>query len=64
MNDIYTAQINGSIASLFANMEQRISAEDMQRVRDAYALAAEAYKDQRRKTGEVFRFVALIVTIC
>ena len=32
MNDIYTTQISESIASLFANLEQRISAEDMQRV--------------------------------
>lgn len=54
MNDIYTTQISESIESLFANMEQRISAEDMQRVRDAYALAAEAHKDQRRKTGEPY----------
>ena len=54
MNDIYTTQINESIASLFANMEQRISIEDMQRVRDAYALAAEAHKEQRRKTGEPY----------
>ena len=54
MNDIYTNRINESIASLFANMEQRISAEDMQRVRDAYALAAEAHKEQRRKTGEPY----------
>lgn len=54
MNDIYTTQINESIASLFANMEQRISVEDMQRVRDAYALAAEAHKEQRRKTGEPY----------
>ena len=54
MNDIYTTQINESIASLFANMEQRISAEDMQHVRDAYALAAEAHKEQRRKTGEPY----------
>ena len=52
MNDIYTTQINESIASLFANMEKRISAEDMQRVRDAYALAAKAHKEQRRKTEE------------
>ena len=29
MNDIYTTQISESIESLFANMEQRISAEDM-----------------------------------
>ena len=35
-------------------MELRISAEDMQRVRNAYALAAEAHKDQRRKTGEPY----------
>ena len=54
MNDIYTSRINESIKSLFANMEQRISAEDMQRVRDAYALASEAHKDQRRKTGEPY----------
>lgn len=54
MNDIYTTQINESIASLFANMEQRISSEDMQRVKDAYALAAEAHKEQKRKTGEPY----------
>ena len=54
MNDNYTTQINESIASLFANMKQRISIEDMQRVRDAYALAAEAHKEQRRKTGEPY----------
>ena len=54
MNDIYITQINESIASLFANMEQRISAEDRQRVRNAYALAAEAHKEQRRKTGEPY----------
>lgn len=54
MNDIYTTQISESIASLFGNMEQRISVEDMQRVRDAYTLAAEAHKEQRRKTGEPY----------
>ena len=54
MNDIYTTQISESIESLFANMEKRISVEDMQRVRDAYALAAEAHREQRRKTGEPY----------
>ncbi len=54
MNDINTSPINENIASLFANMEQRISAEDMQRVREAYALAAEAHREQRRKTGEPY----------
>ena len=54
MNDLYTTQIRESIESLFANLEQRISTEDMHRVRDAYALAAEAHKEQRRKTGEPY----------
>lgn len=54
MNDLYTTQIRESIESLFANLEQRISAEDMHRVRDAYALAADAHKEQRRKTGEPY----------
>ena len=54
MADIYTTRINESITSLFANMEQRISTKDMQRVRKAYALAAEAHKNQLRKTGEPY----------
>ena len=54
MNSIYTDQINASIAPLFENLEKRVSVEDMLRVRDAYALAAEAHKEQRRKTGEPY----------
>ena len=54
MTDIYTTRINESVSSLFTTMEQRISVEDMLRVRDAYALAAEAHKVQRRKTGEPY----------
>ncbi len=54
MNDIYTNRINESISTLFAKMGKRISAKDMLRVRDAYALAAEAHKEQRRKTGEPY----------
>ena len=50
MNDIYTNQINENIDSLFVHMALRISAEDMLRGREAYALASEAHKDQRRKT--------------
>ncbi len=59
MDDIYINRINDSIASLFANMEQRISAEDMQRVRAAYALAAEAHQEQRHKTGEPYTSIRL-----
>lgn len=50
----YAVSINESIESLFDNMSRRVSAEEMQRVRDAYALAAEAHKDQRRKAGEPY----------
>lgn len=54
MNDIYQARIDEQINSLFANMQGRISDEDMVRVRKAYAFAAEAHKEQRRKTGEPY----------
>ena len=54
MKDNYTIQINESISSLFANMAQRVSLEDMERIREAYTLAAEAHKLQRRKTGEPY----------
>lgn len=54
MNDIYTQQINESIESIFANVEKRFSEEDMQRVRQAYELAFEAHKEQRRKSGEPY----------
>lgn len=54
MNDIYQARIDEQINSLFANMQGRISDEDMERVREAYVFAAEAHKEQRRKTGEPY----------
>ena len=54
MNDIYQARIDEQINSLFANMQGRISDEDMVRVREAYDFAAEAHKEQRRKTGEPY----------
>ena len=54
MNETFATQINQSVESLFASMQERISAEDMQRVRDAYSLAAEAHSQQLRKTGEPY----------
>ena len=50
----YTAEINENVDALFDSMSTRISGEDMQRVRDAYALAAEAHAQQRRKSGEPY----------
>ena len=35
-------------------MAKRVGPEDLQRIKDAYALAAEAHKDQRRNTGEPY----------
>ena len=54
MEDLYTNQKEMNVSRLFCCMEQRVSAEDMQRIRAAYALATEAHKEQRRKTGEPY----------
>ncbi len=50
----YTQQIEESVRDLFFNMSQRVSAEDMARVRSAYELAKDAHKNQRRKSGEPY----------
>ena len=47
-------KINASVEQLFAFMEERVSAEDMERIRNAYQLASEAHKNQKRKTGEPY----------
>ena len=52
--DDYIAHINENVSQLFHFLEQRESAEDMKRIREAYALAAEAHKNQKRKTGEPY----------
>ncbi|MBR5856417.1 MAG: bifunctional (p)ppGpp synthetase/guanosine-3',5'-bis(diphosphate) 3'-pyrophosphohydrolase [Bacteroidales bacterium] len=52
-NNINTA-IKESIEHLFSIMEERVSSEDMVRIREAYQLASEAHKDQKRKTGEPY----------
>ena len=54
MNNIYTEQINKSLEALFTSIKGRFSAEDMQRVKDAYDLASEAHKEQYRKSGEPY----------
>ena len=50
----YTQQIEKSIETLFSNISQRLSTEDMVRVERAYLLAAEAHSEQKRKTGEPY----------
>lgn len=54
MEEKYTQKIQKSADEIFDIMSKRASAEDLQRIKDAYALAAEAHKDQKRKTGEPY----------
>ena len=54
MEKDYSTRINESIDKLFHAMEQRVSDEDMTRIRSAYEFASEAHKEQRRKTGEPY----------
>ncbi len=54
MNENYLTRINESVNLLFHAMEQRVSNEDMIRIRSAYEFAGEAHKEQRRKTGEPY----------
>ncbi len=50
----YESRINESAEQLFRAIEQRMTAEDMRRIRDAFEFARDAHKDQRRKTGEPY----------
>ena len=51
MNEIYATQIRESIEALFARMAQRSTESEMQRMRAAYEMAAEAHRLQHRKSG-------------
>ena len=52
--DKYARQIDESVNALFASISARLSVADMERVRDAFALAKEAHSAQRRKSGEPY----------
>ncbi len=52
-NNIYQ-QIDNSVEHLFGVMQKRVSSEDMARIREAYKIAKEAHKEQKRKTGEPY----------
>ena len=54
MDEIYQTQINNSVESLFSYLSERATAEEVTRMRRAYELAAEAHKEQKRKSGEPF----------
>ncbi len=49
-----TVTFEREIDKLFLTLRSRTTSEDMQRITDAYMLAKEAHKDQKRKTGEPY----------
>lgn len=54
MEEHYTQKIERSAQEIFDIMSKRVSAEDVRRIKAAYELAAEAHKNQKRKTGEPY----------
>ena len=51
--DIYS-QIDAQVSELFHSLENRMSPEEMAQIKTAYALAKEAHKLQKRKTGDPY----------
>ncbi len=54
MEKDYLTQINESTDKLFHAMKQRVSNENMTRIRSVYEFASEAHKEQWCKTGEPY----------
>lgn len=54
MEQSYDQHIRQQVTTLFQAMEQRVTPEEMERIKAAYALADEAHKSQKRKTGEPY----------
>ena len=53
MNKVYQ-DYQAGVESIFKMLAQRVDDKQMQLVRNAYELAAEAHKEQKRKTGEPY----------
>jgi len=51
MEHNYETEINEKIQHLYDVMSARVSEEDMARIKDAFAFAQDAHKEQKRKTG-------------
>ena len=47
-------EIDKEVEELLARLSRRLSASDIERISDAYQLAREAHKEQRRKSGEPY----------
>ncbi len=53
MNEAYQ-NIQANVESIFKMLAKRVDNDQLQLVRSAYELAAEAHKEQKRKTGEPY----------
>ena len=47
-------EIDKGVEELLSTLSRRLSGEDILRIKDAYELAKEAHKEQRRKSGEPY----------
>lgn len=54
MEDSTQNRIMEAAQQVFDVCESRVSAEDLQRIKDAFAFAADAHKDQKRNSGEPY----------
>ena len=52
--DLESKKIDQQVDELLVRLARRFSSEDVKRINDAYLLAREAHKEQRRKSGEPY----------
>ena len=61
MTQNYDMMIQEKAERVFSVMEKRVSAQDVERIRAAFALAKTAHADQKRKSGEPYIFHPIAV---
>lgn len=54
MEQEYDPSIDQSAEEIFQAMATRVTAEDLERIKEAYRVAREAHKNQKRKSGEPY----------
>ena len=50
----YNKGIETDAEAIFEVMSRRVSQEELQKIKEAYLLASEAHRNQKRKTGEPY----------
>ena len=54
MEQEYDQSIDQSAEEIFRAMAARVTGEDLERIKEAYRVAREAHKNQKRKSGEPY----------